>query len=123
VDPGDVPPDVGTARHLRRHVLFAHHSGRRVERRRNRELGVDGPVAREPAEQFHRPLHRGLLIGVVRQGDLADARLPGASRLSAEETAMLDKASTPIIDDYPYGDLGVSQRDRELPAPRPHAAW
>jgi hypothetical protein len=36
---------------------------------------------------------------------------------------MLDKASTPIIDDYPYGDLGVSQRDRELPAPRPHAAW
>jgi hypothetical protein len=43
--------------------------------------------------------------------------------LSAEETAMLDKASTPIIDDYPYGDLGVSQRDRELPAPRPRAAW
>jgi hypothetical protein len=39
--------------------------------------------------------------------------------LSAEETARLDEASTPIVDDYPYGDLGVRQRDRELPAPGP----
>ena len=38
--------------------------------------------------------------------------------LSAEETARVDEASRPIIDDYPYGDLGVGQRDRQLPAPR-----
>ena len=37
--------------------------------------------------------------------------------LSAEETAALDEASTPILDDYPYGELGVDQRDRGLPAP------
>jgi hypothetical protein len=38
--------------------------------------------------------------------------------LSTEETARLDQASRPIVDDYPYGDLGVGQRDRELPAPQ-----
>jgi hypothetical protein len=32
--------------------------------------------------------------------------------LSAVETARLDEASAPILDDYPYGDLGMSQRDR-----------
>jgi aryl-alcohol dehydrogenase-like predicted oxidoreductase len=35
-----------------------------------------------------------------------------------EETARLDEASRPIVDDYPYGEPGVSQRDRPLPAPR-----
>jgi hypothetical protein len=35
--------------------------------------------------------------------------------LSAVETALLDEASAPIVDDYPYGELGVGQRDRELP--------
>jgi aryl-alcohol dehydrogenase-like predicted oxidoreductase len=61
--------------------------------------------------------------------DTADVYADGASEtiigrwlaarlhLSAEETARLDQASAPIVDEYPYGDLGVSQRDRGLPAP------
>jgi hypothetical protein len=46
----------------------------------------------------------------------APARTATGLRLSAAETARLDEASTPIVDDYPYGDLGVSQRDRRPPA-------
>src|SRR5215211_6374156 len=34
--------------------------------------------------------------------------------LSAEETATLEKASDPGASDYPYGELGVQQREREL---------
>jgi aryl-alcohol dehydrogenase-like predicted oxidoreductase len=34
--------------------------------------------------------------------------------LTAEETAKLDEASKPIVDDYPYGDPGVNQRNRSL---------
>src|SRR5260370_6610160 len=43
-------------------------------------------------------------------------------RLTAEETAVLDAASDPQPADYPYGELGVEQRDRRLPAPRPQAS-
>jgi aryl-alcohol dehydrogenase (NADP+) len=34
--------------------------------------------------------------------------------LTAEETATLDAASDPGATDYPYGELGVAQRDRRL---------
>jgi hypothetical protein len=34
--------------------------------------------------------------------------------LSAEEMKFLDEASTPIVDDYPYGALAVDQRDRSV---------
>ena len=34
--------------------------------------------------------------------------------LSAAETAALDAASDPHPPDYPYGELGVDQRDRTL---------
>ncbi|HZL75975.1 MAG TPA: aldo/keto reductase, partial [Propionibacteriaceae bacterium] len=34
--------------------------------------------------------------------------------LSAEETAALDQASDLHATDYPYGELGVDQRDRNL---------
>ena len=37
--------------------------------------------------------------------------------LSAEVTTRLEEASTPLMDDYPYGDHGGSQRDRGLPGP------
>ncbi len=43
-------------------------------------------------------------------------------RLTAEETAVLDAASDPQPADYPYGELGVEQRDRRLPARRPQAS-
>ena len=34
--------------------------------------------------------------------------------LSAEETGTLDNASDPDASDYPYGELGVNQRSRNL---------
>ena len=35
--------------------------------------------------------------------------------LTAAQTATLDAASDPHPADYPYGELGVDQRDRTLP--------
>jgi aryl-alcohol dehydrogenase (NADP+) len=35
-------------------------------------------------------------------------------QLTAAETAALDAASDPQPPDYPYGELGLEQRDREL---------
>jgi aryl-alcohol dehydrogenase (NADP+) len=35
-------------------------------------------------------------------------------RLTAEEIAALDEASDPQPPDYPYGELGLDQRDRRL---------
>jgi aryl-alcohol dehydrogenase (NADP+) len=37
-------------------------------------------------------------------------------RLSPSETSALDAASDPHPADYPYGELGVDQRVRTLPA-------
>jgi aryl-alcohol dehydrogenase-like predicted oxidoreductase len=65
-----------------------------------------------------RPAVTSVILGARTLEQLDDNLGAANLHLSAEETAMLDEASTPIIDDYPYGDLRVSQRDRELPAPR-----
>jgi aryl-alcohol dehydrogenase-like predicted oxidoreductase len=65
-----------------------------------------------------RPAVTSVILGARTLEQLDDNLGAANLHLSAEETAMLDEASTPIIDDYPYGDLGVSQRDREVPAPR-----
>jgi hypothetical protein len=46
------------------------------------------------------------------QTDLRAADL----HLTAAETATLDAASDPHPTDYPYGELGVEQRTRTLPA-------
>ena len=35
-------------------------------------------------------------------------------RLTEEETATLDAASDPRAPDYPYGEMGLDQRDRRL---------
>ena len=35
-------------------------------------------------------------------------------QLSAAETAALDAASDPRAADYPYGEMGLQQRDRRL---------
>jgi aryl-alcohol dehydrogenase-like predicted oxidoreductase len=64
-----------------------------------------------------RPAVASVILGARTLEQLDDNLGAADMHLSAEETAMLDEASTPIIDDYPYGDLGVSQRDRELPTP------
>jgi aryl-alcohol dehydrogenase-like predicted oxidoreductase len=65
-----------------------------------------------------RPAVTSVIVGARTLEQLDDNLGAAELHLTAEETAMLDEASRPIIDDYPYGDLGVSQRDRELPGPR-----
>jgi diketogulonate reductase-like aldo/keto reductase len=59
-----------------------------------------------------------VILGARTLEQLDDNLGAAGLHLSAEETARLDQASTPTVDDYPYGDLAVGQRDRELPAPR-----
>jgi aryl-alcohol dehydrogenase-like predicted oxidoreductase len=65
-----------------------------------------------------RPAVTSVILGARTLEQLDDNLGAAGLHLSPEETARLDKASTPIVDDYPYGELGVSQRDRELPASR-----
>jgi aryl-alcohol dehydrogenase-like predicted oxidoreductase len=64
-----------------------------------------------------RPAVTSVILGARTLEQLEDNLGAAGLHLSASETARLDEASTPIVDDYPYGELGVSQRDRELPAP------
>jgi aryl-alcohol dehydrogenase-like predicted oxidoreductase len=65
-----------------------------------------------------RPAVASVILGARTLEQLEDNLGAADFHLSTEETARLDEASAPIVDDYPYGDLGVSQRDRALPAPR-----
>ena len=65
-----------------------------------------------------RPAVASVILGARTLEQLEDNLGAADLHLSAEETARLDEASASIVDDYPYGELGVSQRDRALPAPR-----
>jgi aryl-alcohol dehydrogenase-like predicted oxidoreductase len=65
-----------------------------------------------------RPAVTSVILGARTLEQLDDNLGAADLHLSAEETARLDEASRPIVDDYPYGEPGVSQRDRPLPAPR-----
>ena len=62
-----------------------------------------------------RPAVTSVILGARTLEQLDDNLGTAGLHLTAEETARLDQASTPIIDDYPYGELGVGQRDRGLP--------
>jgi aryl-alcohol dehydrogenase-like predicted oxidoreductase len=66
-----------------------------------------------------RPAVTSVILGARTLEQLDDNLGAAGLHLSAEETARLDQASTPIVDDYPYGELGVSQRDRALPGRHP----
>jgi aryl-alcohol dehydrogenase-like predicted oxidoreductase len=66
-----------------------------------------------------RPAVTSVILGARTLEQLDDNLGAADLHLSAEEAAQLDQASTPIVDDYPYGELGVSQRDRELPGGQP----
>jgi aryl-alcohol dehydrogenase-like predicted oxidoreductase len=68
-----------------------------------------------------RPAVTSVILGARTPEQLDDNLGAAQVHLSAEETARLDAASAPIVDDYPYGELGVNQRDRDLPAPRSSA--
>jgi aryl-alcohol dehydrogenase-like predicted oxidoreductase len=47
-----------------------------------------------------------VILGARTLEQLDDNLGTAGLHLSAEETALLDEASTPIVDDYPYGELG-----------------
>ena len=56
----------------------------------------------------------------ARTDEQLDANLRAAGlRLTAEEVGVLDAASDPGPPDYPYGEMGLEQRDRRLPAGTP----
>ena len=61
-----------------------------------------------------RPGVTSTILG-ARTVEQLETNLRGAElRLTAEETAALDAASDPQATDYPYGEMGVQQRDRQL---------
>ena len=63
-----------------------------------------------------RPAVSSTILG-ARTLDQLEANLRAAGlRLTAAETAALDAASDPHPPDYPYGELGIDQRSRILPA-------
>jgi aryl-alcohol dehydrogenase-like predicted oxidoreductase len=66
-----------------------------------------------------RPAVTSVILGARTLEQLDDNLGAAGLHLSADETARLDQASTPIVDDYPYGELGVGQRERGLPAAWP----
>src|SRR5215475_2469664 len=63
-----------------------------------------------------RPAVTSTILG-ARTAEQLETNLRSAGlRLTAEEIRALDAASDPRPPDYPYGELGVEQRDRRLPA-------
>jgi aryl-alcohol dehydrogenase-like predicted oxidoreductase len=60
-----------------------------------------------------RPAVTSVILGARTLGQLDDNLGAADLHLSTEETALLNEASRPIVDDYPYGELGVGQRDRQ----------
>ncbi|MDA0182073.1 aldo/keto reductase [Solirubrobacter phytolaccae] len=61
-----------------------------------------------------RPQVTSVILG-ARTLEQLEANLAAAHvHLTAEETAALDAASDPAPPDYPYGELGLDQRDRTL---------
>jgi len=64
-----------------------------------------------------RPEVTSTILGARTLGQLeTDLRAAGL-HLTPEETAALDVASDPAAPDYPYGELGLNQRDRHVPVP------
>jgi aryl-alcohol dehydrogenase-like predicted oxidoreductase len=62
-----------------------------------------------------RPAVTSTILG-ARTIEQLDTNLRAAGlTLTADEVAALDAASDPAAPDYPYGELGVQQRDRQLP--------
>jgi aryl-alcohol dehydrogenase-like predicted oxidoreductase len=61
-----------------------------------------------------RPGVTSTILGARTTEQLAANLKAAGLHLSAEETATLDKASDPGVADYPYGKMGVDQRNRNL---------
>jgi aryl-alcohol dehydrogenase (NADP+) len=66
-----------------------------------------------------RPAVTSTILG-ARTEEQLDINLRAVGlRLSADEVSVLDAASDPAPPDYPYGELGLDQRDRRLPGRTP----
>ncbi len=63
-----------------------------------------------------RPAVSATILGARTLGQLETNLRAAGLHLSAAETTALDAASDPHAPDYPYGELGVDQRARVLPA-------
>ncbi len=64
-----------------------------------------------------RPAVTSVILGARTVAQLEDNLGAADLLLSEEETALLDEASALEVADYPYGDLGLDQRSRELTVP------
>jgi aryl-alcohol dehydrogenase-like predicted oxidoreductase len=62
-----------------------------------------------------RPAVTSTILGARTAAQLETNLRSADLRLTAEEIRTLDAASDPRATDYPYGELGVEQRDRRLP--------
>jgi aryl-alcohol dehydrogenase-like predicted oxidoreductase len=62
----------------------------------------------------NRPAVTATILGARTLEQLDDNLLSADVLLTEEETAALDEASDPSATDYPYGELGLSQRARGL---------
>jgi aryl-alcohol dehydrogenase-like predicted oxidoreductase len=62
----------------------------------------------------NRPAVTSVILGARSVEQLDDNLGAVGVQLSEEERARLDAVSAPEIDDYPYGEMGVEQRDRFL---------
>jgi aryl-alcohol dehydrogenase-like predicted oxidoreductase len=61
-----------------------------------------------------RPGVTSTILGARTTGQLRTNLAAAELHLTAEEAALLGEASDPGAPDYPYGELGVDQRDRRL---------
>ena len=55
-----------------------------------------------------------VILGARTLDQLTDNLAAGSLTLGADELALLSMASTPQVDDYPYGAKGVAQRSRSI---------
>jgi aryl-alcohol dehydrogenase-like predicted oxidoreductase len=62
-----------------------------------------------------RPAVTSVILGARTVEQLVDNLGAADVQLSDEEIARLDAVSDPDLDDYPYGEMGIDQRNRQLP--------
>jgi aryl-alcohol dehydrogenase (NADP+) len=61
-----------------------------------------------------RPAVTSTILGARTLAQLDDNLAAADLHLDPNETSILDAASRPPVGDYPYGELGVRQRERPL---------
>jgi aryl-alcohol dehydrogenase-like predicted oxidoreductase len=62
-----------------------------------------------------RPAVTSVILGARTLNQLDDNLRAADVHLTVEEIRILDEASAPLVSDYPYGELGVAQRARQVP--------